>query len=123
MRSRWQRCSPRRRPPRPTAEQLLVDDGWQPVVAPAPAAVAVQVNRVNGTGQDPNGQGAAPVNGQGRDDEAPAPQQEERFSWAEFLAQVPAQPKRRGKQPPASLPLFEWLVAQEQEAELVSVGR
>ena len=41
------------------------------------------------------------------------------ISWAEFLVQVPVQPKRRRQQQPASLPLFEWLLAQEQ-AERVS---
>ncbi len=101
------------------AEQLLVDEGWQPVVDPEPAVVVAPANGVNGTGQHPDGQGAAPVNGQGLDAAAPAPQQEELFSWAEFLAQVPARPQRRRKQPAASLPLFEWLQAQEREAALV----
>ncbi len=105
------------------AEALLVDEGWQPVVAPEPAVVVAPANGVNGTSQHPNGQGAVPVNGQGRDDDAPAPQQEELFSWAEFLAQVPAQRKGRRKQPAASLPLFEWVLAQEQQSELVSTGR
>ena len=105
------------------AEALLVDDGWQRVVEPEPAAVEVQVNGVNGTGHHPNGHETKAVNGQGRHDDAPAPPQEELFSWAEFLAPVPAQSKRkRRKQPPASLPLFEWVLAQEQ-AELVGVGR
>ena len=96
------------------AEALLVDDGWQPVIAPEPAVVVAPANGVNGTGQHPNGQG--------REDDAPAPQQDELFSWAEFLAQVPAKRKHR-QQPPASLPLFEWVLAQEQQSELVSAGR
>ena len=109
------------------AEQLLVDDGWQRVVAPEPAVVVAPANGVNGKGHHPTGHETKAVNGQGRHDEAPAPPQEELFSWAEFLAQVPAQPQRqrRRKQPPASLPLFEWALAQEQvrEAEPVVAGR
>ena len=107
-------------------EALLVDEGWQPVVAAQPAVVAVPANGVNGTSQHPSGHGHAvePVNGNGRHAAGPTPQ-EGPFSWAEFLAQVPAQPKRRRRRepPPASLPLFEWLLAQEQQAALVSAGR
>ncbi len=105
-------------------EALLVDEGWQPAVAAQPAAVAGPTNGVNGTGQRPDSHGhaAGPVNGTGRQGATPAPQQQP-LSWAEFLAQVPAQPKRRRKQSPATLPLFEWLLAQEREAELVSAGR
>ena len=106
------------------AEALLVDEGWQPAVEAQPAAVAGPTNGVNGTGQRPDSHGhaAGPVNGTGRQGATPAPQQQP-LSWAEFLAQVPAQPKRRRKQSPATLPLFEWLLAQEREAELVSAGR
>ncbi len=96
------------------AEALLVDEGWQ-VGTPAPAVVEVSANGANGKGDS-----AAAVNGNGRNDPAPTPQQEELCSWAEFLAQAPAPPKRRRKQPPAALPLFEWVLAQEQEAALVS---
>ena len=99
------------------AEALLVDEGWQPVVEAPPAAAEVHANRSNGKGE-----ALPPVNGNGRRGTAPAPQQQP-LSWAEFLAKVPAKPQGRRKRPPASLPLFEWLLAQEQEAELVSVGR
>ena len=102
------------------AEALLVDADWQPVVEPEPAVAAAPTNGVNGTGRHTNGHETELVNGNGRHDDTPAQQQEELVSWAEFLAQVPAQPKRRRKRPPASLPLFEWLVAQEQEAAVVS---
>ena len=100
------------------AEALLVDADWQLVVEAPPAVAAAPANGVNGKGE-----AAGAVNGNGQHDDAPAPPQEELFSWAEFLAQAPAQPQRRRKQPPASLPLFEWLQAQEQQAELVGTGR
>ena len=100
------------------AEALLVDEAWQPVVDPEPAVVAAPADGVNGKGE-----AAVAVNGNGRHADDPAPQQEELFSWAEFLAQVPAKPQRRRKPPPASLPLFEWLQAQEQQAGLVGAGR
>ena len=96
------------------AEALLVDAAWQPVVETEPEVVAATAISANGKGE-----AATAVNGDGRHTDAMAPQPEQ-VSWAEFLAQVPAQPKRRRKQPPASLPLFEWLVAQEQEAAVVS---
>ncbi len=99
------------------AETLLVDEGWQ-AVASEPMVVAAPASGANGKGE-----AAVAVNGKRRHDDDPAPQQEELFSWAEFLAQEPAKPKGRRKQSPATLPLFEWLVAQEQEAKLVSAGR
>ncbi len=93
------------------AEALLVDDGWQ-VGASEPVVVEAPAKGANGTGA-----AAVAANGHGRRGTAAA-QQQEPISWAEFLAQVPAPPKRQRKQPPASLPLFEWLVAQERQAEL-----
>ena len=40
------------------------------------------------------------------------------------MAEVPVKPKGRRRQPPpASLPLFEWMLAQEREAALVGAGR
>ena len=105
------------------AEALLVDEGWQPVVEVEPAAVVAPANGVNGTGRHANSQGAAPVNGQERDGATPAPLPEP-VSWAEFLAQVPTQPQRRRRKAQSStLPLLEWLVAQEREAALVSAAR
>ena len=98
------------------AEQLLVDEGWQ-VVASDPAVVDPPASGANGKGE-----AAIAVNSNGRHDDAPAPQPEELISWAEFLDQVPVQPKRQRKQPPSSLPLFEWLVAQEQQSKLVSAS-
>ena len=98
------------------AEALLVDEAWQ-VATPAPAVVEVPATGANGKSQ-----AAGAVNGHGQHGATPAPQQE-LISWAEFLAQVPAKPKGRRQPPPTSLPLFEWLLAQEREAELVSAGR
>ena len=95
------------------AEALLVDAAWQPVVEAPPAIV-----EVSATGENGSGQATDPVNGNGRQVDTPAPQPEP-LSWAEFLAQVPVKAKGRRQQPPASLPLFEWLVAQEQEAAVV----
>ena len=89
---------------------------------PEPAVVAVHASRWGerhgANPQRPRDQSWSTATG--RHETPSAQQQEELISWAEFLAQVPAQPKRRRKQPPASLPLFEWLLAQEQEAAVVS---
>ncbi len=62
------------------------------------------------------------VNGNGHHDEAPEPQQS-LFSWAEFMAEEPVKPKGRGrKDQPASLSMFEWALAMEQEWEKEPVG-
>ena len=76
------------------AEALLVDESWQPVVAPEPAVVAAPANGVHGTGQHPNNHATTPVEGQDRDGAAAAPLPEP-LSWAEFLAQVLAQDAER----------------------------
>ena len=99
------------------AEALLVDEGWQ-VVAPEPAEIEAPAKGANDTGE-----AAAAINGKRRHGVAKTAPQQEPFSWAEFLAQVPAQRKGRRKQSPASLPLFEWVLAQERQAELVSAAR
>ena len=100
------------------AEALLVDADWQPVVEVEPVVAEAPANGSSGKGET-----LPPINGDGRDGTAPAPQPEPLISWAEFLAQVPAPRQRRRQQPAASLPLFEWLAAQEQEAELVNAAR
>ena len=47
------------------------------------------------------------------DDEAPEPQQT-LFSWAQFMAEEPANHKGRGhKPPPSALSLFEWAFSLE----------
>ncbi len=116
------------------AEELLVDDGWK-VVEAEPETLGV-----NGNGHDDlfgigptvelvpangNGHAPAPVNGNGRHDEAPEPQRS-LFSWAEFMAEEPVKPKGRGRKPqPAATSLFEWALEmeQEREEELVGAGR
>ena len=116
-----------------TAEELLVDDGWK-VVEVEPETVAVNGN---GNGHHDaigptvelvvSGNGHAPVpangNGNGHHVEADEPQQT-LFSWAEFMAEEPEKPKRRGRKPqPASMSMFEWAMEQEREKEPVSAGR
>ncbi len=127
------------------AEEYLVDDGWKAVEV-EPEAVEVNGNGTNGHRANwhdslgltvelapvdghtpPNGNGHAPVpahangaNGH-RDGEDDGPQQS-LFSWAEFMAEEPAKPKRgNGKPQPATLSMFEW--AMEQERETVGAGR
>ena len=114
------------------AEELLVDDGWK-VVEIEPETIAVNGNG-NGNGHhDPFDIGATvelvPANGHangnganGHDDEEPEAQQS-LFSWAEFMAEEPVKPKRRGNKPqPASLSMFEWAMTQEQQREEEPVG-
>ena len=123
------------------AEEYLVDDGWK-AVGVEPEAVAVNGNGTNGYHDDPfgptvelapvnghangNGHAAVPVDGSGANghrDEEQEPQQS-LFSWAEFMAEEPAKPKRRnGKPQPASLSMFEWAMEQERENEPVGAGR
>ncbi|MDE2938902.1 MAG: hypothetical protein OXR67_08275, partial [Chloroflexota bacterium] len=125
------------------AEEFLVDDGWQAVgPEPEPAPVTVEVH-VNGNG---NGHHDAPVpteelvlgnghlanglpstgngsNGNGHHEE-PAEGQQSLFSWAEFLAEEPTQPRgRNGKAKPAAASLFQWALDQEREKEPVGAGR
>ena len=76
-----------------------MDDGWK--------AVEVHANGANGNGHD---------------DEVPEPQQL-LFSWAEFMAEEPAKPKRRSRKPQPAWPsLFEWALELEQEREEETVG-
>ena len=84
------------------AEALLVDAEWR-----APelvAAVAVTV----GTGADDDHKHAGEA-------------QRTLFSWAEFMAEKPAEPGRRLRKEPETLPLFE--LALSLERELVAAGR
>ena len=85
------------------AEALLVDDGWRP--EPASAEVAAV-----GAGADE------------RRDDVGEPQRT-LFSWAEFMAEEPEQPKRRRRHDAPTLSLFEWAVERERERELVPVRR
>ena len=88
---------------------------------PEPVVVEVHVN-----GSDSNGHVVEPVvvstNGNGHQEE-PAEGQQSLFSWAEFLAEEPAQPQgRNGKAKPSSLSLFEWALGNERELEKEPVG-
>ena len=112
------------------AEKLLVDDGWKPVEI-KPETVAVNGNGyhealpIGPTVELVPTNGHAPVNGNGRHEEANEPQRS-LFSWAEFMAEETVRPKRRGRKPrPATLSMFEWALTleQEREAEPVGVGR
>ena len=124
-----------------TAEELLVDDSWK-LVEVEPETVAVNGNGHHGNGHGfdiigptvelvpvnghhSNGHMPAPVNGNGHHEEADEPQQS-LFSWAEFMAEEPAKPKRSSRKPqPATLSMFEWAMnlEQEQEREPVGAGR
>ena len=125
-----------------SAEEFLVDDGWQVVeVEREPVAVEVHGNDngrnghhdalesteelVLGKGLSPTGNGAN-GNGHGHHAEEPAEGQQSLFSWAEFLAEEPARPNgRNGRAKPAAASLFQWALDQEQEREkeLVGAGR
>ncbi len=93
------------------AEALLVDAEW---AAPEPLVVEVHASG--------DGRSALPVGGEA-EDETPE-RQRSLFSWAEFMAEEPAEPKRRGRRPaPASISLFEWAVEREREAEPAGAER
>ena len=107
-----------------SAEELLVDDGWQAVEV-EPEALAVNGNgHHEAIGLGPsvelvpdashaNGNGHAPVPVNGNEDEADEGQPS-LFSWAEFMAEPPAKPTgRRRKAPAPALSLFEWAMEQE----------
>jgi hypothetical protein len=112
-----------------SGEEFLVGDGWQTVEV-EPETVAVNGNG-NGHHEDigpavelvlTNGH-VSNSNGNGHHDAEPAEGQQSLFSWAEFLAEEPAQPRgRNGKPKPASPSLFEWALAAEQEREKKPVG-
>ncbi len=92
------------------AEALLVDAEW---AAPEPVVVEVHASG--------DGRSALPVGGEA-EDETPE-RQRSLFSWAEFMAEEPAERKRRGRRPaPASISLFEWAVERERETDLVGTG-
>ena len=93
------------------AEALLVDAEW---AAPEPVVVEVHASG--------NGHTALPVGG--HVDDEPPERQRSLFSWAEFMAEEPVEPKRRSRRPePASISLFEWALEREREAEPVGAGR
>ena len=85
------------------AEALLVDAEWR---MPEPQVVEVHAN-------------GAPISDC---DEAAEPQRS-LFSWADFIAGEPAEPRRSRRQEAPTLSLFEWALERVQEAELVGAGR
>ena len=87
------------------AEALLVDVGWA-AQEPAEAAVAVGV----GVGTDD------------RCNDAGEPQPT-LFSWAEFMAGEPGEPKHRRRDEAPTLSLFEWALEKEQEGALAGAVR
>ena len=87
------------------AEALLVDAEWA-----VPELVAVDAVTV----------GAGPDDPRDNADEL----QRSLFSWAEFMAEESAEPKRRSRKPePGSISLFEWALEREREAEPAGAGR
>ena len=87
------------------AEGLLVDAEWR---LPEPATAEVVV--VPADAGEPRNDAREP--------------QRTLFSWAEFMAERPEQPKRRNRRPsPASISLFEWALERERGAEPVGAGR
>ena len=118
------------------AEGLLVDDGWKLVevepetfevngnghhdaigIGPTVELVLDSIRHSNG-----NGHAVIPANGNGHHDEALEPQQT-LFSWAQFMAEEPVKTNGRNQKPqPASLSMFEWAMALEQEREAEPVG-
>ena len=97
------------------AEALLVNDDWQRAEPePQPLVVTLPSDRHEESVLE-----LAPCGGH---HSAPEPQQT-LFTWAEFMAKQPEQPKRRGcKHPPTSQSLFEWALEQEQGAALAVAG-
>ena len=122
-----------------SAEELLVDEGWKTL------DVEPEVNGSNGNGRhnatgieqtvelvlenghhtngNGNGHADVPINGNGANDhhhDVPEPQKA-LFSWAEFMAEEPVEPKGRSRKPqPASASLFEWALSIEKETAGVS---
>ena len=128
-----------------TAEELLVDDGWKPMEV-EPKSVEVSGNGrlasshdaigfgptvelvldnghapANGSGVNGNGHGAKTENSN-RHHEAYESQQS-LFSWTEFMAEEPVEPRNLGRKPqPSTVFLFEWALTLEREREAEPVG-
>ncbi len=103
------------------AEELLVENGWREQEREHEAEGVESGGGGLGAENVPQSAGGgarcAPVDGS-----EPEPQQAV-FSWAEFLAEAQAAPKRRSRKTQhASLSMFEWALGQEQEREEAAVG-
>ena len=83
------------------AEALLVDESW---AEPEPVAADVATARVVDAATD---------------EEAPEPRQS-LFSWAEFMAEEPVEPKGQRRDEAPTLSLFEWALERERESSVVS---
>ena len=97
------------------SEELLVDEGWHAVEV-EPELVEAHRNGTNGTSA-----AVQVVSANGHNDEAPEMQQS-LFSWAEFLAETPAKPKRNGKSQPVTMSMFEWALSLEEEKQAETVS-
>ena len=97
------------------AESLLVDDSWRPVEPAPEAPTVIELPKVEvepAVAAIPCGHHTGV-----------APQQQDLFSWAEFLSDKPTTTKRRRqKQVQPSASLFEWALEQEQQAGLAAAG-
>ncbi len=97
------------------AEALLVDDSWRPleptpdpVALPVGATVDAESNMAVIPCEHPTGN---------------APEQQDLFSWAEFLSDEPKPTKRRArKQAQPSTSLFEWALEREQQSGMAAAG-
>ena len=97
------------------AEALLVNDSWRPV-EPTPEPLALPVGA---TVDVESSVAVIPCEHQTGN----APQQQDLFSWAEFLSDEPKPTKRRArKQAQPSTSLFEWALEREQQSGLAAAG-
>ena len=97
------------------AESLLVDDSWRPAKPAPEAPTIIELPKV---GVEP----AVATIPCGHHTGV-APQQQDLFSWAEFLSDEPTPTKRsRQKQALSSASLFDWALEQEQQAGLAAAG-
>ncbi len=97
------------------AEALLVDDSWRPV-EPAPEPLALPVGA---TVDAESTVAVIPCEHHTGD----VPQQQDLFSWAEFLSDDPQPTKRRArKQAQPLTSLFEWALEREQQSGMAAAG-
>ena len=93
------------------ADQLLVDAEWERSEPEPPLVIDAEVVET------------PPISVMPCEHHTGAPEQQSRFSWAEFLADEPTPTKRRGrKQAEPSASLFDWALEREQQAGLAAAG-
>ena len=129
--SRWRTCSPGHGTPRPAPRSSWWTTAgrqfrWsrRPSRSTGTGPTATATTTPSSTPSNwRRADGHANGNGNGHHDEEPAEGQQSLFSWAEFLADEPAQPNgRNGKPKTASASLFQWALDKEQEREKEPVG-